>query len=63
MSSSYQLLIHHNTACIAYFLPTGFFSTVLRAPTLDSGFVSIVLLVLSIAISVARHLSLNELDS
>lgn len=43
--------------------PQVFLSTVLRAPTLDSGFVDVVLLVLSITISVARHLSLNEQDS
>jgi hypothetical protein len=60
MSSSHQLFIHHNMACVAYFLPTVFISTVfLRIPTLDSGFVDTVLLVLSIAISVA-HVTVTQ---
>jgi len=61
MSSSHQLFIHHNTARIAYFLPTFFFlsAVLLRVPTLDSGFVDIVLLVLSIPISVA-HVTVTQ---
>ena len=60
MSSSHQLFIHHSTA---YFLPTLFFfqSTVLfRAPTLDSGFADIVLLVLSIAIASVAHVIVTQ---